>query len=129
MGFSADISDKRPYQAMVRGQLFLLQCMEDGKVIGTSTWKMIWPEVDHPDVVDIVWDPNNNSDADCAPGRIACDGKSFQLAFRSDKVSGRFERPIEICSGEGISYFECVRKQPADQSPTSTSSNAPAGPK
>jgi hypothetical protein len=129
MGFSSDVSDKRPYQAVVRGQLFLLHCMEDGKVIGTTPFKMIWPEADHPDVVDIVWEPNNNSDADCAPGRITCDGKSFQLAFRSGKVSGKFERPTEICSGEGISYFECVRKQPIDPSLTSTRSEAYPGTK
>ena len=130
MGYSPDIHVIRPYQAVVRGQLFLLQCMEDGKVIGTSTWKMIWPEADHPDVVDIVWDPNNNSDEYCVPGRITCDGKSFQVAWRSDdSISGPAIRPTEICSGEGISYFECVRKQPADQSPTSTSSDAPVGPK
>lgn len=130
MGFNHDDYDKRPYQAVVRGQLFLLQCMEDGKVIGTSTWKMIWPEADHPDVVDIVWDPNNNSDEYCAPGRITCDGKSFQVAWRSDdSISGPAIRPTEICSGDGISYFECVRKQPTDPSPTSTSSDATVGPK
>jgi uncharacterized protein (TIGR03067 family) len=115
MGYSPDMHDIRPYQAVVRGQLFLLQCMEDGKVIGTSTWKMIWPEADQPDVVDIVWDPNNNSDEYCAPGRITCDGKSFQVAWRSDdSISGPAIRPTEICSGEGVSYFECVRKQPAN---------------
>jgi len=130
MGFNHDDSDKRPYQAVVRGQLFLLQCMEDGKVIGTSTWKMIWPEADHPDVVDIVWDPDNNSDEHFCPGRVACDGKSFQVAWRSDdSISGPAIRPTQICSGEGVSYFECVRKQPADPSPTSMSSDVPVGPK
>ncbi|MBL8817851.1 MAG: hypothetical protein JNL58_17630 [Planctomyces sp.] len=110
-GFSGDMSDKRPYQAVVRGQLFLLQVMEDGKVLGTSPFKIIWPEPDHPDVVDIVWDPNNNRDDHFCPGRITCDGKSFRLAWRSDdSISGPAIRPTEICSGEGISYFECVRK-------------------
>ena len=32
MGFSEPVSHKRPYQAVVRGQLFLLQCIQDGKV-------------------------------------------------------------------------------------------------
>ena len=114
MGFAADVSDKRPYQAMVRGQVFLLQCMEGDTVIGTSPKKMVWPDADRPDVVDIIWDPNNTGDDDFCPGRIACDGKSFQLAFRSGGNSGKFDRPSESCSGDGISYFECVRKQPAE---------------
>jgi hypothetical protein len=95
--------DVRVSQVVIRGDLLLVNTIVDGKVLGTSPWKLVWPNSDAPFEIEAIWDPNSNpATTEGMPGRIAYDGKSFQIAIGE-------KRPNAICPGEEITYIDCVR--------------------
>ncbi len=121
--------DDRVSQVVIRGDLLLLHTIVNGKVLGVSPWKLVWPNAEKPYEIGAIWDPNTNTESEpFMPGRIAYDGKSFQLAFGE-------ENPTAICPGEKTTYIDCVRANNEDRStaaqaitPTSSQSTERAEP-
>ena len=119
-----DQGDDRLSQVVIRGDLLLMHTIVNGKVIGVSPWKLVWPNAEMPYEIGAIWDPNTNTESEpFMPGRIAYDGKSFQLAFGENPISA-------ICPGENVTYIDCVRdniddRAKATQAPSSISTNKP----
>ena len=102
-----------PKDLVIRDDLLLLPGNFLGKPIITSM-KLEWPNPNMPEEVDIIWEPNDQPNANVIMeplvGRIRCKGDQLQLCFLdgSRKVT---QRPREMCGGTGIFYLECTRKQ------------------
>ena len=106
---SDNMGDDRVSQVVVRGDLLLVHTIVNGKVLGVSPWKLVWPNAERPYELGVIWDPNSNAESNLfMPGRIAYDGKSFQLAWG--------ENLSAICPGENITYIDCVRTNIEDRS-------------
>ena len=104
--------DDRLSQVVIRGDLLLMHTIVNGKVLGVSPWKLVWPNAEMPYEIGAIWDPNTNTESEpFMPGRIAYDGKSFQLAFGE-------ENPTAICPGEKTTYIDCARANNEDRSTT-----------
>ncbi len=104
-----NMGDDRVSQVVIRGDLLLVHTIVNGKVLGVSPCRLVWPNAERPHELGVIWDPNSNAESNsAAPGRIAYDGKSFQLAFGKN--------PFAICPGEDVTYIDCVRGNIEDRS-------------
>ena len=106
---SDDGIGQQTYQAVIRGEILLLQSVENGRVLHASSIKLVWNNADQPNEVDAIYDPNDSEEDETLLGRISCDGDRFQLAIRLELLDGENVRPGEICPGYGIWYIDCAR--------------------
>lgn len=99
--------EPRFHQVVISRGYLIIQLIEQGKVLESATWKLVWPNANQPQEVDIVFEPGRGTDT--IPGRISLDGETFQIVFGEQDFGGNTKRPAQVAPGDHLGYIKLVR--------------------